>query len=381
MATAQHNRYALLSGENSPQRGSPETTQAPGALETPKPASVRRPMAEKKPWRSLQSPPDPKKKSSPQVPKKSVVVPSAVMKQLELRKKHIYSYRLVSNGNVENNCTLYVNTGVAHARQIEEMFIDAIERAKKMPDVFGSDFDCEIKVNVVRRHSGEYMAYAFVDLTNPRLYYALIGCNVDGSERAHYIDDPNWTPPLGSSPPTGKFTWASGKSWADDDDNEPIVRMTPCAPKIRRELPPLLTLKAYTYDKQQMAHLQTQETQGTVTVSPAFITPGISDEYDDCSLYVSEVPDMNYDFLYEIFARYARTSSSEEDASHFFPRITIRQSNKEGVAGLYAIVQYAHPYDASYALQMLQKIRAKYNGADVSMPVRHAFDNRRKKKQ
>jgi hypothetical protein len=134
-----------------------------------------------------------------------------------------------------------------------------------------------------------------------------------------------------------------------------------------------------------MEHLQTQETQGTVTVSPAFITPGISEEYDDCSLYVSEVPETDYDFLYEIFSRYARSSSPDEDASHFFPKITIRKSNKEGEAqpekGLYAIVQYAHPYDAKYALQMLQKIRARYNGADISMPVRHAFNNHRKKKQ
>lgn len=295
-------------------------------------------------------------------------MPEAVVKQLELRKRHRYSYRLVSNGNIENNCTLYVNTGVAHARQIEAIFQEAIEQAKQMPEIFGPDFECDIKVNVVRRHSGEYMAYAFVDLTNPKLYYALIGCNVDGSERAHYIDDPNWTPPL-SAPATA---W----SWADEDDEGLVVRPAPSAPKIRCQLPPILTLGSYTYDQHQMEHLQTQETQGTVTVSPAFITPGVSDEYDDCSLYISEVPEIDYDFLYEIFARYARMSSPEEDASHFFPKITIRKSNK----GLYAIVQYAHPYDASYALQMLQKIRARYNGVDISMPVRHAFDNHRRKK-
>lgn len=378
MSTAQYNRYALLSEEDSPQRGSPETVPAsdlPRVASSVRP-SDRRPISEKKPWRRFQGTPEKK----PQPARKAVAVPAAVIKQLELRKKHNYTYRVVSNGNIENNCTLYVNTGVAHAHQIEELFKDAIERAKKMPEVFGDDFECDVKVNVVRRHSGEYMAYAFVDLTNPKLYYALIGCNVDGSERAIYVDDPNWSPPA-STPPTAKISWATGKSWADDDDDEPIFRAPPSAPKIRRELPPLLTLRSYTYDKQQMEHLQTQETQGTVTVSPAFITPGVNDEYDDCSLYVSEVPEVDYDFLYEIFSRYARSSSPDEDETHFFPKITIRKSNKEGAGkGLYAIVQYAHPYDAKYALQMLQKIRARYNGVDISMPVRHAFRNRRKKR-
>ena len=357
------NRYARLQDEDDPKATPPTTPPKRGKASVPH---------FKQPWRTL---------GREKRPKRDLQIPTAVLKQIELRKRHKYVYRVVNNGNVENNCTLYVNTGVAHAYQIEGIFQEVIERAKTMPEIFGSDFECDAKVNVVRRHSGEYMAYAFVDLTDPKLYYALIGCNVDGTERAEYIEDPNWTPPS-TSPPVSTGGWVPGKSWADDDD-EPIVIVPPQAPKIRRELPPLITLAGYNYDKQQMEHLQTKETQGMVTVSPAFITPGVNEEYDDCSLYVSRVPQIDYDFLYEIFARYSRSSSPDEDGAHFFPKIKIQKSSKEGSGtgddSLYAIVQYSHPYDAHYALQMLQKIRARYNGADITMPVRHAFSNRRKK--
>jgi len=129
--------------------------------------------------------------------------------------------------------------------------------------------------------------------------------------------------------------------------------------------------------------LQTEETHGTVCVSPAFITPGVNEEYDDCSLYVSEVPAENYDFLYTIFARYARSDTYIENERRFFPKITIRKSNKESAfntEGYYAIIQYSHPYDAAFALNMLQKVRAQYDGKDITMRVRYAFKNSRTKK-
>jgi len=106
--------------------------------------------------------------------KQEVVFPSPIIKQRLLCKKHKYLYRVVSNGNVENNSTLYIKTGVAHPHQIETLLQDVIKRAEEMPEVFGSNFECDVQVNLVRKHTGQYMAYAFVDVSNPKLYYALI---------------------------------------------------------------------------------------------------------------------------------------------------------------------------------------------------------------
>lgn len=312
-------------------------------------------------------------KSIPKKSSKPVTLPDPVIKQLELRKKYKYAYKVVSNGNIENNSTLYVHTGVAHPHQIEELFQDVIERAKQDP-IFGEDFECDIQVNHIRKFSGEYMAYAFVDLSNPKLYYALIGYNLDGTERFELIDDPTYQAP---KPSTGPLNWAD-----EDEDTLPLPH-----PKIRKELPPLITLSEFKYDLQQQKHLQTTATHGSVSVSPAFISPGVGEEYDDCSLYVTEVPANDPNFLYAIFARYARSNSLYEKGNRFYPKINIRESTKESPDGsgepqsrsFYAIVQYSHPYDAEFARVMLQKVRAQYNGADVTMRVRYAFKSNRYK--
>ena len=116
-----------------------------------------------------QSPPkksSPKRKQFKNKPT-TVLAPVAVDEQKRLRSKFQYRYRSVNNGNVENNSTLYVNTGVAHPHQVEEIFNEVIERSRNMPEVFGENFECDVQVNLVRKHNGQYMAYAFVDLSNP----------------------------------------------------------------------------------------------------------------------------------------------------------------------------------------------------------------------
>lgn len=307
------------------------------------------------------------------------ILPDAVKKQAHLYEKYKYEYRQIANGNVENNSTLYLNTGVAHHHQIEQLFVEAIENAKRMPEIFGRDFECDVQVNLVRSWDGKYLGYAYADLSNPALYYALIGFNPDGTERANYIDDPNWIPVVKEldNEPAKKADVFS--SWADDVEEEEknkkvLESLSP--PKIRKELPPLLMLGEYEYDTEQKEHLRTDTSHGNISVSPAFISPGVDNRYDDCALYVSEIPDEPsgnvLDFLYAIFARYSRTTVVASDSRYFFPKIAVRRSNKDV---LYATVSYSHPYDAKFAFTMLRKIRAKYEGKDVEMHVRSAIRN------
>lgn len=314
--------------------------------------------------------------------RRPVLLPTAVETQLNLRKKYRYGYREVDNGNVENNSTLYLITTVAHHHQIEELFRKTLERAKQMSKVFGKNFDCDYKINLVRSWEGKYLGYAYVDVSNPAFYYALIGLNIDGTDRAEFIDDPAWVPPpiddhepdLEPEPQNvsvGELNWADEADLAAEKEQR---QKPPAPPKIRRELPPLITLGEYEYDEEQKEHLRTNEAYGNVSVCPAFITPGVDSRYDDCSLYISEVPDDNpedvLDFLYAIFARYARSNSIVEDGRRFFPKINVRRSNK---GATYATVTYAHPYDTKFAFAMLRKIRAKYKGEDIEMHVRSAL--------
>jgi len=307
----------------------------------------------------------------PSKTKKQVVIPTAVLNQRALRKKHNYIYRQIGNGNIENNSTLYVSTDLAHYHQIEKLFMDALAKAKAMPEIFGKDFECNIQINLIRKHTGQYMGYAFVDVDNPKFYYALIGCNVNGTDRVDYIPDPAWVPPAPRATQSPRVL-----SWAEETEEIEGIAV-PSPPNIRIELPPLLILGRYQYDEQQLAHNKQHgdkknETTGSMTISPAYITPGVSDDHDDTKLYVSHVPESDYDFLYAIFSRYARYESSDESDHRYYPKITIHKNTEK----MYAIVQYAHPYDVKFAVTMLRKIRAQYHNQDINMSVRAAFKNR-----
>lgn len=317
---------------------------------------------------------------------KEIKVPKAVLSQLELRQKYKYTYHTTDNGNIQNNSTIYVVSDVAYHHQIDAKMLEAVTKAKSMPEIFGKDFECDYKINVVRRYTGEYIGYAFIDITNPKLYYALLGFNVDGSDRAEYIDDPEWIRPepvLKEKKEKVAITMSNLMSvdWccsSEEEYEKPLA-----SPKLRKALPSLLSLGEYEYDEQQKEHFESENTHGTLTLLPAFIIPGIKDEYDECSLYVSEVPAVDYDFLYNIFARYARTDNYREKDKEFFPRINIKECNKnknDGKTGIFAIVEFSCGNDAAFALNMMQRVRASYNGKDVMMSVRYAFKSKNNKK-
>ncbi len=274
-------------------------------------------------------------------------IPEMIRHQWSESQKYGYKYRVLQNGNVENQSTIYVCTGVAYHHQVEEIFSQAIADAKSMPEVFGKDFECDVKINLLRRNTGEYVGVAYIDVTNPAFYYALLGLNVDGSDRAEYYDDPSWVPPTEPI-----------KCWADDVE----------VPKLRKELPPLIALSQYEYDEKQKAHLGTDESHGRITISPAF-KPAAEENCDPKILFVQNVPSTNVAFLYAIFARYARTWPSEPTENTFYPKIHVKETR---TGELVALVQYYHEFDAGFAMAMLRKVRALYNGEEITMPVRYA---------
>lgn len=278
-------------------------------------------------------------------------LPDAVQRQRQLREKYQYEYRRMPNGNIENNSTLFVKTGVAHYHQITEVFAKAVTEAKNREDIFGPNFECDVSVNLLRKKEGQYVGSAYVDLTNPALYYVLLGMNADGTERAWYEVDPSWQPPSISE---------SSSDWADDVAIEP--------PRIRHELPALLLLSSYEYDEKQREHLMTTDTHGKITISPAFM-PAFDNDCNPFVLFVQEVPSEDVKFLYEIFSRYARTRASDESDYSFYPRINIKPTR---AGKLVATVKYAHQNDAGFAMAMLKKIRALFNGQEIVMPVRNA---------
>lgn len=167
-------------------------------------------------------------------------------------------------------------------------------------------------------------------------------------------------------------------SWADDVDDEcsrdytshKTTTYTKPIPKTKYDIEPLLKLGKYEFDEFQKLHYKNKEKEGSVRVSPGFINPGVDTSiYYDRTLYVSDVPVKDYDFLYTLFARYARYSDPIQSDGTFYPKIVIKESRKKT---LFATVTYQNAYDTAFALTMLQKIRANYRGKDIQMSVRYA---------
>jgi hypothetical protein len=295
-------------------------------------------------------------------------VGKAIKAQLELRSKYNYKFSFNSDGRIRNNTTMYMNKGIAHYSQIEEVLNKAIQAAKNQPDIFGRDFECDVKINLIKKYSGEYLEYGFVDFSNPSMFYALAGLNPDGTERVIYnqkVDD--------------DMLEASSTNWSDqadlEDSNQEKVK-----------LPPLITLEKYEYDDDQKQYLDVDSDYGSIILSPALISAEIFPEYNPYCLYVNGVPN-DYEFLSAIFSRYSRYGSEKSlttITSHnkggikslrsysYYPKITIKTGTKT-----FAIVEYSHVYDAAFALLMLKKIRAKYKQNDVELSVRYAILNKK----
>lgn len=318
----------------------------------------------------------------------------AVLLQKQRVEKYNYQYRKEEiNGNINNNTTLYLLTDTAHLHQIEEIFNKAIQKAKSMPEIFGEDFECDYKINLVKNKDNVYMGHAYIDLSNPKLYYALIGFNVDGTERVELEEIITDIKEVKLS-----INKTESKSWADITEEEEKIENAIKNLKNAKKLPPLLTLDPYLYDEDQRKHFLIDKRQaelrerikitkdeaekqrleaeieklnyGMITVSPSFITPGWDKKYDNCCLRVMNVPAKDYNFLYNIFARYAK--AKENDKFILAPFIEIYENPKDNT--YYALVRYADPYDTAFALQMLKKIRTKYNGKEVIMNVNYNFN-------
>jgi len=277
-------------------------------------------------------------KKSRELPDKRKLNPH-ILQNIERRKRYDYKYNVLNNGNIENNTTLYVNTHVAHYHQIKKIFDDVIIKAKNMPEYFGNDFECDAIINHVTFENGSYVKHSFVDLSNPKLYNALIGKLPNGEPNVKYID----------------------------------IEMNGVVFKEEVQLAPIISLGTYEYDEQQLNFInqdldendENYVTTAMISVSPGFVTLEDPEEYNLKSLYVSgDVPLNDMDFLMSLFTRYSRYGEKA------YPRISIRQLQKDPTKH-FAIVVYDDIYDAAFALVMLKRIKIRYNGEDINMHVRN----------
>lgn len=228
------------------------------------------------------------------------------------------NYTVRINGNIEDRHTLFVETQMAHADQVEDLFKRAIRRARDQPEVFGPDFRCQVRINIVKDYTDTYRGYGFVWVSNSKIYHALLGYDLDGTER--------------------KGT-------------------------------PLLALGKYMYDECQLAFMEHHHTDSKIPVSPAFVDldkPACDDGSDPNILFARNIPN-DLSFLKDIYNVYS--------THPHHPRIKIVKNKRDQQYN--AIIEYKEgTVDAHFAIIMMKKMHLLCNKTEYLVTT--SYNKKRK---
>lgn len=316
------------------------------------------------------------------------------------------------SSNIYDKRTLFIKCDCASVEQIRQSFNEALTIYQSENKV---NLNCRFRVNLVENREGKSLGIAFVFVTNPAVYYMLLGKNPDGSDRIEYRDDPSWTPPTEgtsvndagwSTISAPVFTAADIKnmSWADMiDEEEEYERKLQAekdkytCPKIPFPLDPLMVLPPYRLTPEQIAEKRqkiiadNEGKQGFDTslveipdhahlvVDRAMATP-VDSKYMPNILKCKNIPEwVTKEDLKMQFAPYATDSETRQErfikgrrVEETYPFVNI---NEDRVG---FIIFDANTNDALFALHMMKKTiirKTMPNGAvhSVTLIFGHSF--------
>lgn len=268
----------------------------------------------------------------------------------------------------KNEHNLFVNTGLASQAQTQA----AVDVAKKeIVKMFpGQDYEkCEYIVNLVMDSKGNSYKYAYLWVSDPRVYYIFAGFNPDGSERFE------------EEKKEKTITFDDSFDLDDLDLEGAFTAVSKVKkPTIRTPLPPLITLPGYEYtlDQKKKAEedLKAEAVSkgrnleeikvpdyGYFEVSRAWA--GTPKKNENPCILCSYVPLwVNEEILKKIFFRYS------SDKSGIYPKISFKIPKKRESTHDFAkrfedtpekklaIVEFSKSYhrDGVFALQMTRKV-------------------------
>lgn len=262
----------------------------------------------------------------------------------------------------KNDHNVWVKTGLATQEQLEAS-VNAFKHqlCKMFPkDKYES---CEIVVNLVRDGKGNSYKYAYLWVSDPRVYNIITGFNPDGSERfkeesKESLDD---SFDLDNMDMEDAFTFESSK----------IKK-----PSIRVALPPILTLPGYEYTEEQRKKAEEDLKAEAVAsgnnpdevVIPKYgyfessrAWSGTLESSIDPTTLCSYVPLwVTEEMLKKIFQRYS------SDKTGIYPKISFQIKSKPAFTGRFteskfAKIEFSKSYhrDGIFALQMTRRVKIR----------------------
>jgi hypothetical protein len=151
--------------------------------------------------------------------------------------------------------TLYMDIGAIPKASLELIVDKAIRNVIKEMKNNGITINPDFKLNVVSNKQNESLGYAYLWVTDEKLYNICNGLNPSGTDRTETVPDPNWvakTPSTINRDAASPVSFVtSGSSWADEDDDEEEVQET-----ITIELPSLIKFDTYNYTSSDQKELE-----------------------------------------------------------------------------------------------------------------------------
>ena len=257
---------------------------------------------------------------------------------------------------------LYIYTNNLEERQIAKAFARGI---RKYEEESGDTIRSCFRINMVRNITNELLGYAWIYITDPKLYHLLVGNNADGTERIQVKEEPSKHAP---AEPFEKYLEREIKnanisegSWGREAEIEQIrhrVKRLYEPNRIEIKLPPLI----------QPIMAKGQE---PITISRAKLNYPEA-KFNSGQLKNTEFttiePWMDRDLLYDLFRPYV---SNQADFN--YPKIRV---NDKG-AHITVFVEYEPgTTDFIVALNMVKKIYLRDPNGD---PVLLTFNFSKKR--
>lgn len=226
---------------------------------------------------------------------------------------------------------------------------------------------CAYKINLIEPRNG--LRYAYVRLSEPSVYYAMVGLNYDGTERSEWVDDPDFKMP--EIPLEEALKNIDEDDWADISFAENEVRERYVPQKIKKELEPLVTLIPY------------DEQGNDIDVMRAFIT--LKEEPYENNVIFGMVPSwVTYSILspyFDSFVTDKQEKKQTKNGTKNYPLIRFVEydgsnannnanGNRNGMKKVYITFSEANK-DANFCLLMNRFIIIEHNGKHVRLVFDH----------
>lgn len=226
---------------------------------------------------------------------------------------------------------LFIQSGILDEEQIRNCITDGIKQLNLKCD------EESLIINVVKNREGKHFGHTYCWVEDIKIYNALIGLNLDGTERFEEVEDKTWKEPDVPLDEAleGVTDWGEEEEIMDRYDR----------PYIRKSLEPVIILPGIKYTGEQRN--KTESDIGFIDVFPVSLT---NYEENENYIFSKNIPDwLDESIVHAYFKKF-----DDNQFSKNYPKIIIR--NYKENRNLKVIFSPKQNNLASFLIKLVKKV-------------------------